>query len=210
MTQRRLFPILFVVLTACETRSPSPDAARQQASLTQSASLRAFIDKTPRVAHVKVIAATGRAGVVGTAKNEALFTDLTLQVLAPLRGNGDSLALTTLGGRVGERAMHVSGQVALEAGDEAIVFVDPTVALHPFVGGPGGVLPVKDGRVFSYDGRPLVEVRPEGFVFGRAPDAPPAEPALEAHGTAKATRVAAPEGPALSVAEVLAALRALP
>lgn len=213
MAQRRrsiLSSLVFLLLAGCETRPLPPSAARQQAPLTAPASLRAFIDQTPLVAHVKVTAATGRAGTVGTAKVEALFTDLTLQVLAPVHGTADTVSLSTLGGQLGERAMHVSGQVELAAEDEALVFLDPALAPHPFVGGQRGVLPVRDGRVFSYDGRPLVEVRPDGFVFGRAPNAPPPEPALEPRGTAKATRVDAPEGPPLTVAEALAALRALP
>lgn len=210
MVHRLLLSSLTVVLISCETRPVSPSTARQQEALSAPASLRAFLDKTPLVAHVKVTTATGRAGTVGTAKTEALFTDLTVQVLTRVRGTADVVSLTTLGGRIGERAMHVSGQVVLEAGDEALVFVDPTLAPHPFVGDQRGVLPVKDGRVFAYDGRPLVEVRADGFVFGRAPNAPPPEPALEPRGTAKATRVEAPAGPALLVAEVLAALKALP
>lgn len=212
MGQRRILSSLLVVLAGCETRplAPAPVSASQQAPLTAPATLGALIDKTPLVAHVKVVSATGRAGTMGSQQAEALFTDLSLQVLTPVHGNADSLALTTLGGRVGAREMHVSGQVVLEAGDEAIVFVDPAIALHPFVGGQGGVLPVRDGRVFSFDGRPLVEVRPGGFVFGRAPGAPPQAPALEPRGTATATRVLPPEGAALTVAEVIATLKAQP
>jgi hypothetical protein len=212
MGQRRVLSSLLVVLAGCETRplAPAPVSANQQSALTAAATLGALIRKTPLVAHVKVVSSTGRAGTIGTQATEALFTDLTLQVLAPIHGNADSLALTTLGGRVGAREMHVSGQVVLEAGAEAIVFVDPSIALHPFIGGQGGVLPVSDGRVFSFDGRPLVEVRPAGFVFGRAPGAPAPAPALEPRGTATATRVLPPEGAALAVAEVIAALKAQP
>lgn len=210
MTQRLLLSSLVVVLLGCETRALSPSPTeRQEAPLTARASLRASLDKTPLVAHVKVMTATGRSGTVGTAKTEALFTDLTVQVLARVRGTADVVSLTTLGGRIGERAMHVSGQVVLEAGDEALVFVDPTLSPHPFVGEQRGVLPVKDGRVFAYDGRPLVEVRADGFVFGRPPNAPPPEPALVPRGTAKATRDDAPEGPALTIAAALTALEAL-
>lgn len=207
MGQRRILPILLVLLAACETRPPAPS---QQAALTAPATLGTLIRKTPLVAHVRVVSATGRAGTIGAQQTEALFTDLTLQVLTPIHGNADSLQLTTLGGRVGERAMQLSGQVVLDAGDEAIVFVDAAVALHPFIGGQGGVLPVKDGRVHSYDGRPLVEVRSDGFVFGRAPGTSPLTPALEPHGAATATRVLPPEGAALTVAEVLSALKAQP
>lgn len=168
-----------MVLAGCETRPPVPVPASQQAALSAPATLGSLIARTPLVAHVKVLSAEGRPGTIGTGQTEALFTELTLQVLASIHGNAESLVLTTLGGRVGAREMQVSGQVVLEAGDEAIVFVDPAVALHPFVGGQGGVLPLKDGRVYSFDGRPLVEVRSEGFVFGRSATAPALAPALE-------------------------------
>ncbi|MDP1830067.1 MAG: hypothetical protein Q8L48_42785 [Archangium sp.] len=209
MGQRRILWSLLVLLAACETRPPAPGSASQQAALT-TATLGGLIRKTPLVAHVKVVSATGRPGTIGTQQTEAFFTDLTLQVLTSIHGAADSLLLTTLGGRVGARELHVSGQVVLEAGDEAIVFVDPAVSLHPFVGGQGGVLPVKEGRVYAFDGRPLVEVRSEGFVFGRAPGAPALAPALEPRGTAAAARVLPPEGAALTLVEVMAALKALP
>ena len=199
-----------MVLAGCETRPPVPVPASQQAALSAPATLGSLIARTPLVAHVKVLSAEGRPGTIGTGQTEALFTELTLQVLASIHGNAESLVLTTLGGRVGAREMQVSGQVVLEAGDEAIVFVDPAVALHPFVGGQGGVLPLKDGRVYSFDGRPLVEVRSEGFVFGRSATAPALAPALEPRGSATATRVLPPGGAALTGAEVISALKAQP
>lgn len=211
MRQRRIVSSLLVLLSACETRpAPSPAPQAQQSALTATASLGSFLRKAPLVAHVEVVSATGRAGTIGTQQTEALFTDLSLKVLAPIHGPADPLMLTTLGGRVGEREMHVSGQVVLAAGEQAIVFVDPSVPLHPFIGGPGGVLPVRDGRVYAFDGRPLVEVRAEGFVFGRAPTALPLAPPLEAQGTATATRVLPPDVAAITVADALAALKALP
>lgn len=206
-----VFVSLIACLGGCETRSPlsvEPNQ-RQTALAVAPLALKARVLATPLVAHFKVVSEVSRQGTVGTQKAEAIFTDLTLHVLTLVHGNADQVVvLSTLGGRVGERAMNVSDQVVLSAGDEAIGFVDPTAAPQPFVGGQRGVLLVRDGRVFSFDGRPLVEVNPEGFVFGRAPDAPTPAPALQPQGTARATRVLPPEGAALTTAEVLSALKA--
>ena len=189
----RALPLWFCLLLACE--SAKPPAPPPPASVAQA------LEQQPLVAKVTVVSATGRLGTMGTRREEAIYTDLVLRIDAPIRGAlAQTVSVTTLGGHVGERAMQVSGHVELGAGDEAIVWLQPS-SLQPFV----EVLPVREGRVYALDGRPLLAVRDGGLVFGAREQV--ARPALVPLGTASGVSLTPQPGEALPVADAVEALR---
>lgn len=162
-------PLCVLAVPGCEKTRPM-EAAQHVAPVTGS--LAQLLASTPVVVHLRVTVATGRDGTMGRAQVPAIYTDLQVTELHRVLGSARLDGLTVLGGEVQDRAHLLSDQVRLDAGDEIIAFLDPSKTPHPFIGGTSGILRVIDGRVFSYERRPLVAVMADGFVLAdtSAPD----------------------------------------
>ena len=114
-----------------------------------------------------------RDEVTGTSRQPVIVTDLTLRIERSIsKQTVEQLVVTQLGGAVGERGLQVSDQPVFVQGEGYIVFADPAQKQRPFPVGPAGVLHVIDGHVFGLDGRAVLAVRAEGFVFGRKAGVP--------------------------------------
>jgi hypothetical protein len=181
-----------LAVCACESGGGAPAPAARQAALEAPG---------PQVAKLTVVSAAARLGTMGTRREEALYTDLELRIDARIYGAlPDRVLVTTLGGALGDRAMHVSGCPELRAGDEVIAWLEPS-SLKPFV----ELLWVRDGRVYASDGRPLLAVQDGGLVFGGREG--PARPAPVPLGKASGALLTPQPGEAMSVAEAIEALR---
>lgn len=158
---------LLVLLIGC-SRDPAPPTAQSSLSLSVPSTFSALIKQTPLVALVTVMSSVGRDDVTGTSQQPVIVTDLTLHVERRVgKSNLEQVVVTQLGGSVGDRGMQVSDQPLLAPGQRYIVFADPAQKQRPFPIGPAGVLHVVEGRVFGLDGRAVLAVKAEGFVFGK-------------------------------------------
>jgi hypothetical protein len=175
--------------------STPPVVHKSTAPLSAPGTFAEVLKATPLVAEVTVVGLEGRDDVTGTSKQPVIVTDLTLQLERSIPKRAETkVVLTQLGGAIGERGMQVSDQPVFVKGERYVVFADPSQKQRPFPMGPAGVLHVVDGRVFGLDGRAVLEVRADGFFFGRSVGVPELVPSTE------------PVRPALTDVEVMNAL----
>ena len=97
-----------------------------------------------------------------SANGKLILTDYTINVDESLKGQASrSMAVTTIGGKVGDIELHVSGMPKFQQGENAVVFVEQSGAFQTVVGLGQGKFSVTNGEVsnriggLSYpDGRP--------------------------------------------------------
>lgn len=208
MTALARSTLLVLAAAASSCQQTTTSVAVTQNALTEDAPFVQLLRSAPLVVRARVERVVGRDGTMGRAEVPAIYSDVSLTVLSQV-GNptpGRSLAVTLLGGEVGDRAHHVSGQVQLSKNDEFIGFIDPNAMPHPFIGGTGGVFRIIDGSVSSFDGRDVVQVTKDGFVLAPRPVESGRLPVGQGTATGLQDRA---EGPALSANAVLEALELL-
>ncbi|MBI5543490.1 MAG: hypothetical protein HY901_06345 [Deltaproteobacteria bacterium] len=152
---------------------------------------------------------------MGTRSVPAIWTEVSLELLTLVdrdglhRDTGRTLTLPFLGGRVGEEAMLASDAPQLARGDHLILFADTSQLPYPTLGGRSGILRVLEGRVFTYEGRPVLSISKQGFLVGASADAPARGPFPEPVGAARGRPVELKEGEPMSLEDALAALQGL-
>lgn len=129
-----------------------------------------LIDGSERIAVVRVEAQAAR----WSADHRAIYTEVTLRVLEPLKGGGaagETVLVRREGGVVGEVGMRVSGAAGFVTGEEAVVFLERRG------GGALWTVGMAQGRMplFTVAGRRVAARQTAGLAFVR-PEAP--EPAL--------------------------------
>src|SRR5688572_26694731 len=71
----------------------------------------------------------------GGASGRLILTTYTLEVEESIKGQRSStLELTTVGGKIGNLQLHVSGMVSFDKGENAVVFVENSGAYSTVVG----------------------------------------------------------------------------
>jgi hypothetical protein len=120
------------------------------------------------VAHMRVLSTRGVRGTMGRRGTDAIWTEVTFEVIEVVRDRGADvrggrLRMRTIGGRVGDETMVVSGAPRWRVGDEAIVAATPGRRPWPTMGGQAGIRPIEEGRVLdARAGAPVVGVSGDG------------------------------------------------
>ncbi|MEM6956652.1 MAG: hypothetical protein AAF645_13245, partial [Myxococcota bacterium] len=100
-------------------------AAPAVASMAEALSMEEMCDSAERIAVARVEGATARYDSRGR-----IVTDYALAVDEGLKGcsAGDSLELTTFGGRIGDLAMQIAGSPQLVVGSRYVIFAQERAA----------------------------------------------------------------------------------
>jgi hypothetical protein len=96
------------------------------------------------------------------ANRKLILTDYTITVDEKLKGEpSGSMTVTTIGGKIGDVELHVSGMPLFQQGESAVLFVEQSGAYQTVLGLAQGKFTVTNGEVanriggLSYpDGRP--------------------------------------------------------
>lgn len=77
-----------------------------------------------------------------------ILTDAVIEVSEVWKGDASRIVtLTSVGGRVGDTILHVSGMPAFDTGEEAVVFVEKKRAMNVVLGLSQGKLQVRENEV---------------------------------------------------------------
>jgi hypothetical protein len=77
-----------------------------------------------------------------------ILTDYTIEVDESIKGRGmRTIAVTTVGGRIGDVELHVSGMPAFQKGENAVLFIEQSGAFQTVVGLGQGKFTVMNGEV---------------------------------------------------------------
>jgi hypothetical protein len=107
----------------------------------------------------------GRVSSVRTywsANGKLILTDYTVEVDETLKGQAARrIAVTAVGGKIGDLELHVSGMPAFQQGESAVIFIEQSGAYQTVVGLNQGRFTVTNGEVANKlgglsfpDGRP--------------------------------------------------------
>lgn len=235
-----LFPAVLLVLAGCATEVVGDDVTANSAALGDAATapvsaaaatgpaehahapsdapqLVYAVRKADFVGAVTVRKTTGRDGTTGRAQTPAIWTDVELTLdhaVKDSRGVAASgrFTLSFLGGRVGTREMHVDHLPTFEPGEQLILIAKSDEKPCPTFAGEFGVLRVRDGKVFTSFGHPVVAITDQGYEVRTPREMMPTAPAPVALGSARGQLVmpeVGDEGDAILVDEALASLDVL-
>lgn len=163
MCKRRL-PSVLAVLAAAAVIAPLARATTVQ-PLTWSQLVRA----ADTIAVVHVAGAEAYRGQLG--EHTGVLTALTLTTTENLKGRAPA-SLTVFGGTVGELTNTLVGQPHLKAGDDVLLFLHADYPLSPYVGIWQGVFFVRQGRIWTHDNKPVVDIDGEELVLGGENETP--------------------------------------
>src|SRR5262245_34571766 len=102
-----------------------------------------------------------------SANGKLIVTDYTVEVDETLKGQtARRIAVTAIGGKIGDLELHVSGMPAFQQGQSAVVFIEQSGAYQTVVGLGQGRFTVANGGVANKlgglsfpDGRPASPVK---------------------------------------------------
>jgi hypothetical protein len=97
-----------------------------------------------------------------SADRKFILTDFTIDIGESLKGqNARRIAVTTVGGKIGDLELHVSGMPSFQQGEDAVLFIEQSGAYQTVVGLGQGKFTVHNGEVANAvgglafpDGRP--------------------------------------------------------
>jgi hypothetical protein len=123
---------------------------------------RLGLEDLVRKAHTIVVGKVTGSRTYWSADRKYILTDYTLDVNESLKGRpGRSLSITTVGGKVGDLELYVSGMPAFQKGEDTVVFIEQSGAYQTVVGLGQGKFTVTNGEVANRvvglsfpDGRP--------------------------------------------------------
>jgi hypothetical protein len=163
MMLSRLIPSVVLLLV--------PSAAG--ATVVAPLDLEALTDHAERIAVAKVESQAARF----TASHDAIYTDVTMTVLVPVKGGlraGDRITVRREGGEVGGLGMKVIGAARFTPGEETLVFLERRGAAWWTVGMAQGKL-----RVAVVDGKRVAIREAAGLDYLKPPRAEPAAQPLD-------------------------------
>lgn len=83
-----------------------------------------------------------------SADGKLILTNYTISVQESLKGSpGKTVTLTTVGGRIGNTVLHVSGMPAFQPGEKAVLFLEQAGAYTTVVGLSQGKFTVSNGEI---------------------------------------------------------------
>ena len=109
---------------------------------------RLSFDELVSKAHSIVVGQVRDARTFWTADGKLILTSYTLQVRESMKGTVPStVVVTTIGGRIGNTVLHVSGMPAFETGETAVVFLEQSGAYSTVLGLGQGKFLVSNDQV---------------------------------------------------------------
>lgn len=83
-----------------------------------------------------------------SSDGKLILTNYTIQVEESLKGsNKKTVILTTIGGRIGNTVLHVSGMPVFQTGEKAVLFLEQAGAYTTVVGLNQGKFTVSNGQI---------------------------------------------------------------
>jgi hypothetical protein len=103
-----------------------------------------LVKKAGRIVVGKVVATR----TYWSAGRKYILTDYTIQVDESLKGRGArQIAVTTVGGKIGDLQLYVAGMPSFEQGENAVVFVEQSAGYQTVLGLAQGKFTVTNGEV---------------------------------------------------------------
>jgi hypothetical protein len=137
MTKQRLLSLfaVFSILLPCSL---------SHATTVQRLGLEDLVKK----AHTIVVGKVIGTRTYWSADRKIILTDYTIEVGESLKGQAArSVSVTTVGGKIGDLELFVSGMPAFQPGENAVVFIEQSGAYQTVVGLEQGKFTVSNGEV---------------------------------------------------------------
>jgi hypothetical protein len=134
-----------------------------KATTVERLTMDGLVKKADRI----VVGRVNGARTYWTADRKLIVTTYSLTVQETLKGERTSnVDVTTIGGTIGDRTLHVAGMPTFAKGEDAVVFVEKAGAFSTVLGLGQGKFVVENGEVSNNvsdlrfpDGRPGQRVR---------------------------------------------------
>lgn len=128
---------------------------------------RLGLEELAKRANAIVVGTVTGARTYWSAGGKLILTEYTIEVDETVKGNsGRTISVTTIGGRIGDIELHVSGMPSFQKGENAVVFVETSGAYQTVLGLEQGKFTLTNGEIgnsvsgLSFpDGRPGNPVR---------------------------------------------------
>jgi hypothetical protein len=138
-------------------------ATSSYATTVQRLGLEDLVKKS----HTIVLGRVTNSRTYWSSNRKLIFTNYTIQVDESIKGQaGRTVEVTTIGGKIGDVELHVSGMPSFQAGENAVVFIEQSAGYPTLVGLGQGKFTVTNGEVTNSvgglsfaDGRPGVPTR---------------------------------------------------
>ena len=123
---------------------------------------RLGLDELVKKAHTIVVGRVAGSRTYWTTDRKFILTDYTIEVDESIKGQaGRTVAVTTVGGKIDDVELYVSGMPSFQKGEDAVVFLEQSGAYQTVVGLGQGKFTVVNGEVANNvhdlsfpDGRP--------------------------------------------------------
>ena len=123
---------------------------------------RLGLDDLVKKSHTIVVGKVMGSRTYWTSNRKLILTDFTIDVGESLKGSSARrVVVTTIGGKIGDTELHVSGMPVFKQGEDAVVFIEQSGAYETVVGLGQGKFTVTNGEVANAvgglafpDGRP--------------------------------------------------------
>jgi hypothetical protein len=120
-----------------------------QATTVERLALEDLVKKAHRI----VIGKVSNSRTYWSADRKLILTNYTIQVDENIKGQTASIVeVTTVGGKIGDVALYVSGMPSFEKGENAVVFVEQSGRYQTVVGLEQGKFTVANGEVSNHPG----------------------------------------------------------
>jgi hypothetical protein len=128
---------------------------------------RLGLEDLTKKAHSIVVGRVTNSRTYWSSNRKLIFTSYTLQVDENIKGQAaQSVEITTIGGKIGDVELHVSGMPSFQAGESAVVFLEQSAGYQTVLGLGQGKFTVNGGQVVNSvgdlsfpDGRPGVPTK---------------------------------------------------
>ena len=128
---------------------------------------RLGLEEMVKKAHTIVVGKVGSSRVYWSADRKLILTNYTIQVDESIKGQAaGTVEVTTVGGKIGDLQLMVSGMPSFVTGENAVVFIETSGAYQTVVGLGQGKFTVTNGEVANTvgdlsfpDGRPGTPVK---------------------------------------------------
>jgi len=128
---------------------------------------RLGLEDLAKKAHTIVVGRVTNSRTYWSPNGKVILTNYTFQVDESIKGQaGRNVEITTIGGRIGEVELRVSGMPSFQTGENAVVFLEQSAGYQTVLGLGQGKFTVMAGQVVNSigdlsfpDGRPGVPTR---------------------------------------------------
>jgi len=111
---------------------------------------RLGLDDLVKKAHTIVVGKVSGSRTYWSADRKLILTGYTIQVDENIKGQASrSVEVTTIGGKIGDLELYVSGMPSFQKGESAVVFVEQSGAYQTVVGLGQGKFTVVNGEVVN-------------------------------------------------------------